>query len=67
MTLQLGMQHCLCMYYQGYSNYDPGLTLTYFTPRLNLVIQAFVFEKVKIIIFSKLLQSLVSELLEAFN
>ena len=37
MTLKLGMQHCLCEYYHGYSNYDPGLTLTYFTQRSNLV------------------------------
>ena len=29
------MQHCLCKYYQDCSNYDPGLTLTYFTPRSN--------------------------------
>ena len=29
MTLKLGMLHCLCEYYQGYSNYDPGLNLTY--------------------------------------
>ena len=31
MILKLGMLHCLCEYYQGCSNYDPGLTLTYFT------------------------------------
>ena len=36
MTLKLGMQHCLCEYYQGCSNYDPGLTLTHFTSRSNL-------------------------------
>ena len=37
MTLKLGMQHCLCKYYQDCSNYDPGLTLTYFImPRSNL-------------------------------
>ena len=33
------------------SNYDPGLTLTYFTPKSNLVTQAFVWEKVKGIYF----------------
>ena len=33
MILKLSMQHCLCKYYQGCSNYDPGLTLTHFTPR----------------------------------
>ena len=36
MTLKLGMQHCLCKYYQDYINHDPGLTLTHFTPRSNL-------------------------------
>ena len=30
MTLKLSMKHCLCKYYQGYSNYDPGLTLNLF-------------------------------------
>ena len=39
------------MYYQGCSNYDPVLTLPYFTLRLNLVTYAFVREKVKIIYF----------------
>ena len=33
------------------TNYDPGLTLTYFTSRSNLITQAFVWEKVKIIYF----------------
>ena len=51
MTLELGMKHCHCEYYHGYSNYDNGLTLTYFTPKSNLVTYAFVWEKVKIIIF----------------
>ena len=36
MTLKLGMFPCLCKYYQDYSNYDPGLTLTHSTPRSNL-------------------------------
>ena len=49
MTLKLSMKHCLCEYYQDCSNYDPGLTFTYFTLRSNLVTQAFVLEKVKII------------------
>ena len=31
------MWHCLWEYYQNYSNYDPGLTLTHFIPRSNLV------------------------------
>ena len=46
MTLKLGMKHCLCEYYQGCSNYDLWLTLTYFTSRSNLVTLAFVWEKV---------------------
>ena len=37
MTLKLGMQHWLLEYYQVCSNDDPGLTLTYFTVRSNLV------------------------------
>ena len=31
------------------TNYDPGLTLTYFTSRSNMVTKAFVWEKVKVI------------------
>ena len=49
MTLKIGMWHFLCKYYQDCSNYDPGLTLTYFTSKSNLVTWAFVWEKVKII------------------
>ena len=49
MTLKLGMWHCLFKYYQDCSNYDPGLTLTYFTPGSNL-------GESEIIIFWKLLQ-----------
>ena len=52
MTLKLSMWHSLCEYYQGCSNYDPGLTLTHFMPSSNLVTLAFVWEKVKIIYFS---------------
>ena len=37
MTLKRSMKHCLCKYYQDCSNYDPGLTLTHFRPRSNLV------------------------------
>ena len=33
MTLKLCMWHWLCKYYQGCSNYYPGLTLTDFTPK----------------------------------
>ena len=48
MTLNLGMHHWVLEYYQVYSNDDPGLTLTYFTARSNLVPHAFVCEKGKI-------------------
>ena len=37
MTLKLCMQHRVLEYYQVYSNDDPGLTLTYFRARSNLV------------------------------
>ena len=47
MTLKLSMQHRVLKYYKAYSNYDPGLTLTYFTARSNLVPYAFVWEKGK--------------------
>ena len=41
------MQHRVHEYYQVCSNDDPGLTLTYFTARLNLALYAFVWDKVK--------------------
>ena len=47
MTLKLGMQHWVLDYYQVCSNDDPGLTLTYFTTRSNLVPYAFVWQKGK--------------------
>ena len=47
MTFNLGMLHRVLEYYQVYSNDDPGLTLTYFTARSNLVPYAFVWEKGK--------------------
>ena len=49
----LSMQHRVLKYYQIYSNDDPGLTLTYFTARSNLVPYAFVWEKGKTIDFSE--------------
>ena len=52
MTLKLGMQHRMLEYYQVYSNDDPGLTLTYFTARSNLVPYAFIWETVKTMDFS---------------
>ena len=53
MTLKLGMQHWVLKYYQICSNDDPGLSLTYFTARSNLVPYAFVWEKGKTIDFSE--------------
>ena len=53
MTLNLGMHHRVLEYYQVCSNDDPGLTLTYFTARSNLVLYAFVWEKGKTMDFSE--------------
>ena len=53
MTLKVGMQHRVLKYYQVYSNDDPGLTLTYFTARSNLVPYAFVCEQGKTMDFSE--------------
>ena len=47
MILKLGM------YYWGLKLYDPGLILTYFTARSNLVPYAFVWEKGKTMDFSE--------------
>ena len=47
MTLKLSMQHRVLEYYQIFLNDDPGLTLTYFTARSNLVHYVFVWEKGK--------------------
>ena len=51
MTLKFGMQHCEQEYFQDCSNYDPRLTLTYFTPRSNLGTWAFAWAKVNIIYY----------------
>ena len=53
MTLTLGMHEEVLEYYQVCSNDDPGLTLTYFTARSNLVPYAFVWEKGKTVDFSE--------------
>ena len=45
MTLKVGMQHWVLRYYKICSNDDPGLTMTYFTARSNLVPYAFVWGK----------------------
>ena len=55
MALNLGMQHWVHEYYQVCSNDDSGLTLTYFTARLNLVPYAFIWEW----IFQKLLLAMI--------
>ena len=47
------MQHRVLDYYQIPSNNDPGLTLTYFTAKSNLVPYAFVWEKCKTMFFSE--------------
>ena len=54
MTLKLGMQHWVFEYYQVCSNDDPGLALTYFTGRSNLVPCAFTWEKGKTMDFSEI-------------
>ena len=53
MTLNLRMQNWVLKFYQGFLNDDPGLTLTYFTARSNLVPCAFVWEKGKTMDFSE--------------
>ena len=45
MILKLRMHHWVLEYYQVCSNDDPGLTLTYFAARSNLVPYAFVWGK----------------------
>ena len=52
MTLKLGMQHRV-LEYQVCSNDDPGLTMTYFRARSNIVPYAFVWEKGKTMDFSE--------------
>ena len=53
LTLKLGMQYQVLEYYQMCSNDDPGLTLTYFMARSNLVPYTFVWKKVKTMDFSE--------------
>ena len=47
------LHHRVLEYYQVCSNDDPGLTLTYFTARSNMVLYAFVGEKGKAMDFSE--------------
>ena len=53
MTLKLGLQHRVHKYYLFCSNEAPGLILTYFTAKSNLVPYAFAWEKVKTMDFSE--------------
>ena len=53
MILKLGMEHWGLKLYKVYINDDPGLTLTYFTARSNLVPYAFEWEKCKTMDFSE--------------
>ena len=53
MTLKVCMQHRVHKYYHVCSNDDPGLTLTYFTARSNMVLYAYVWEKVKTMDYSE--------------
>ena len=53
MTLNVDLLHRVLEYYQVCSNDDPGLTLTYFTARSNLVPYAFVWEKGKTMDFAE--------------
>ena len=53
MILKLGMKHWGLRLYKIYINDDPGLTLTYFTARSNLVPYDFVWEKGKTMDFSE--------------
>ena len=48
LILKLGIQHRVLEYYQTPSNDYPGLTLTNFMARSNLVPYAFVWEKLKL-------------------
>ena len=52
MTLKVCMQHRVLKYYQVCSNDVPGLTLTYFKTRSNLVPYTFLWDKVKKMDFS---------------
>ena len=53
MTVKIDMQHQVLEYYQICSNDDPGLTLTYFMARSNIVPYAFVGEESKTMDFSE--------------
>ena len=52
-TLKNLLRNQVLEYYEVCSNHDPGLTLTYFTARSNLVPYAFVWENGKTMYFSE--------------
>ena len=54
MNLKLGMQHRVLKFYQVCSKDAPGLTLTYFTARSNLVPYVLYGKKVKTMDFSEI-------------
>ena len=53
-STKLGIMHRGLQPIIVYINDDPGLTLTYFTARSNLVTKAFLLEKVKLLIFQNI-------------
>ena len=53
MTLKLNVHYRVLEYYHVCSNDNPGLTMTYFTARSNLVSYAFVWAKGKTMDFSE--------------
>ena len=55
MNFKLRMQHRVLEDYQLCSNNAPGLTLTYFMARSNLVQYTFIWEKVKTMDFSEII------------
>ena len=46
MSLKLGMKHQAMELYEVYINYDPGMTLTFFTARSTYAAHAFEWEKI---------------------
>ena len=52
-SMKLGMKHWGLLPIIVCSNDDPGVTLTYFTARSNLVTYTFLWEKVKTVDFSE--------------
>ena len=59
MTLKLGLQHWVLKYYQVCSKNNPGLTVTCFTARSNLVPYALNGKKENNGCFQKLLASII--------